>query len=67
MTWLISYEGSNCKDESCLIVGRSYNDNDNNLSMEIIHTLYGQEADIIAEIIKNGNVNNKGNFVRCLI
>lgn len=35
--------------------------------MKIIHTLYGQEADIIAEIIKNGNVNNKGNFVRCLI
>lgn len=64
MTWLISYEESNGKDESCLIIGRSYNDNDNNLSMKIIHTLYGQEADIVAEIIKNGNVNNKGNFVR---
>lgn len=62
MTWLISYEESNGKDESCLIIRHLYNNN-NNLSMKIIHTLYGQEADIIAEIIKNQNVNNKGNFI----
>ena len=49
MIYLISYEEGG-EDESCLIIGRL----PNNLSIEIIHTLYGQEADIIAEIIKKG-------------
>lgn len=51
MTWLVSYDESKGVDESCLTVNHLYRDDDNKLQLDVVYTLFGDEANTMARII----------------
>jgi len=51
MVWLVSYDESEGKDETCLTaIHVNKNDNDE-LKLDVIYTLFGDEADTMAKLL----------------
>lgn len=55
MTWLVSYDESNEVDGTCLTVSHLYRDDDDKLRLDIVYTLFGDEANKMARIIADKN------------
>lgn len=51
MVWLVSYDESEGKDETCLTVSHLNKDDNDELKLNVIYTLFGDEADTMARII----------------
>lgn len=51
MVWLVSYDESEGESETCLTVNHLYRDDNDKLELDVIYTLFGDEADTMARII----------------
>lgn len=54
MTWFVSYDESKGIDEACLTVSHLYRDDDK-LQLDVVYTLFGDEANTMARIIADKN------------